>query len=86
LPCQQVVLPLILRPTILKEMHDSQLSGGHLAFLRTYLKIKTSYYWPTILPDVKEYCRTCEICIANSKSKLRAYLFPHELAKAPYFR
>jgi transposase InsO family protein len=65
-------------------MHDSPLSGGHLAFLRTYLKIKTSYYWPTILPDIKEYCRTCETCIANSKSKLRAYLFPHELAKAPF--
>ena len=82
--CQQVVLPLILRPTILKEMHDSPLSGGHLAFLRTYLKIKTNYYWQTILPDIKEYCRTCETCIANSKSKLRAYLFPHELAKAPF--
>jgi hypothetical protein len=32
IPCQQVVLLLILRPTVLKEMHDSPLSGGHLAF------------------------------------------------------
>jgi len=82
--CQQVVLPLTLRPIVLKEMHDSPLSGGHLAFLRTYLKVKTSYYWPTILADIKEYCKACEICIANTKSNLRAYLFPHELAKAPF--
>ena len=82
--CQQVVLPLTLRPIVLKEMHDSPLSGGHLAFLRTYLKVKNSYYWPTILADIKEYCKACEICIANTKSNLRAYLFPHELAKAPF--
>jgi hypothetical protein len=46
IPSQQVVLPLTLRPTVLKEFHDSPLSGGHLAFLRTYLKVKNNYYWP----------------------------------------
>ena len=84
IPSQQVVLPLTLRPIVLKEFHDSPLSGGHLAFLRTYLKVKNNYYWPTMLADIKEYCKACVVCTANTKSNLRAYLFPHDLAKAPF--
>jgi transposase InsO family protein len=34
--------------------------------------------------EIHEYCRACEICTANSKSTLRAYLHPHELANAPF--
>ncbi len=35
----QVVLPLKLRPIEVREMHDEP-AAGHLAYLRTYLKIK----------------------------------------------
>ncbi len=79
----QVVLPLSLRPRVLREMHDAPLAG-HLAYLRTYLKIKAHYYWPTMRTDIKEYCATCATCIANTPSRLRAQLHPHELAKAPF--
>lgn len=64
-------------------MHDVP-TAGHLAYQRTYLKIKNHYYWPTMRLDIKEYCRVCETCIANTKSTLRTYLFPHELATAPF--
>jgi hypothetical protein len=63
----QVVLLLSLRPVVMKEMHD-ELTAGHLAFQRTYLKVKNHYYWPEMLKDIKEYCTNCEICIANTKS------------------
>lgn len=79
----QVVLPLFLRPLVLKELHDEPLSG-HLAYQRTYLKVKNNYYWPSMRADIKEYCRVCEACLANTKSTLRAFLHPHELAKAPF--
>ena len=79
----QVVLPLSLRPLILKEFHD-ELTSGHLAFLRTYLKIKNHYYWPTMRKDIKEYCTTCPVCIANTRSPFRTLLHPHELATAPF--
>jgi hypothetical protein len=64
-------------------MHDGPM-GGHLAFLRTYLKVKNNHYWPNMRKDIQEYCKACEICIANSKSTLKAYLHPHDLAKAPF--
>ncbi|KAK4003569.1 hypothetical protein OUZ56_005326 [Daphnia magna] len=41
----QVVLPLSLRHLVLKELHDAPM-GGHLAFYKTYLKVKNPYYWP----------------------------------------
>jgi hypothetical protein len=37
-----------------------------------------------MLVDTKEYCKACVVCTANTKSNLRAYLFPHDLAKAPF--
>ena len=64
-------------------MHDAPLSG-HLAYLRTYLKVKQNYYWPTMRADIKEYCATCAVCIANTPARLRAKLHPHELARAPF--
>ena len=79
----QVVLPLSLRPLILKEFHD-ELTSGHLAFSRTYLKIKNHYYWPTMRKDIKEYCTTCPVCIANTRSPFRTLFHPHELATAPF--
>ena len=37
-----------------------------------------------MLADIKEYCKACVVCTGNTKSNLRAYLFPHNLAKAPF--
>ena len=39
----QLVLPLSLRSIVLKKLHDSPM-GGHLAFLRTYFKVKKNYF------------------------------------------
>ena len=82
-PNYQVVLPLALRPLVLKELHDDP-TGGHLAYHRTYTKVKTHYYWPNMRAEIKEYCKACEACIANTTSQLRTYLHPHELANAPF--
>ncbi|KZS10356.1 Uncharacterized protein APZ42_025183 [Daphnia magna] len=77
----QVVLPLSLRHLVLKELHDAPI-GGHLAFYKTYLKVKNHYYWPTMRKDILEYCQACETCIANTSSTCRVLLHPHEIAKA----
>ena len=39
---------------------------------------------PSIRLDIKEYCTACETCIADTYSKLRTFLHPHELATAPF--
>ena len=79
----QLVLPLSLRPLVLKELHNSPM-GGHLAFLRTYFKVKNNYFWPSMRKEIKEYCKACKECNENSKCTLKAYLHPHELAQAPF--
>ena len=79
----QIVLPLSLRPTVLKEMHNAN-TAAHFAFLRTYNKVKNNYYWPTMKKDIEEYCKTCETCIANTKTPYRALLHPLELATEPF--
>jgi transposase InsO family protein/phosphotransferase system HPr-like phosphotransfer protein len=79
----QLVLPLSLRLQVVKEIHDGPM-GGHFAFLRTYLRVKNNYYWPTMRKDIKEYCQACVECTSNSKSKLRGCLHPHDLAQAPF--
>ncbi|KZS18245.1 Uncharacterized protein APZ42_015663 [Daphnia magna] len=34
--------------------------------------------------DIKEYCRVCKTCLANTKTAYRTFLHPHELAKVPF--
>lgn len=79
----QIVLPFKLRPLVLKEMHDEP-TAGHLAYQRTNLRVRNNYYWPNMRAEIKKQCKCCEVCLANSSSKLRAYSFPHDIATAPF--
>jgi hypothetical protein len=77
----QVVVPLSLRPLVMKHLHDD-LMAGHLAYYRTYMRVKHNYYWPTMREDIQNYCKVCQRCLENTKSTLRAFLHPLELAQA----
>ena len=79
----QLVLPLSLRKKVLIQMHDDPTSG-HLAFMRTYLKVSKNYYWPNMRQDIKSYCDCCATCVANSRSSKKAPLHPLEQATAPF--
>ncbi|KAI9553636.1 hypothetical protein GHT06_021560 [Daphnia sinensis] len=72
-----------LRKPLLQEYHDSPLSG-HLAYQRTILRLRDKYYWPTMLPDVKEYCLACEPCALQRRSNLRAFLNPLDITSKPF--
>ena len=58
----QLVVPSGLRKLVLKECHDSPVSGGHLAFKATFDKIRDRYWWPTLGTDVQTHCRQCVAC------------------------
>jgi len=53
--------PLSDRPRILKEYHDSAI-GGHKGITKTYLRIKTRYYWPNMKTDIQSYIQNCRNC------------------------
>ncbi|KZS10124.1 Uncharacterized protein APZ42_025482 [Daphnia magna] len=80
---EQTVVPYSLRKSIIKEYHASLLAG-HLAFLRTYLRIRDKYYWPHMLRDIKDYCKSCEACALQRRVVTRAFLHPLEIATAPF--
>ena len=82
-PHCQLVLPLSLRPLVLKQMHDGK-SGGHLAYIKTFKKIGCYFYWPSMRADIEQYVKACATCQANKKMPNRPLLHPHELATAPF--
>lgn len=49
-------------PTILEQCHASPY-GGHFGGQRTAAKVfQSSFYWPTIFKDAKEFCKGCDQC------------------------
>ena len=39
------------------------LASGHMGFKRTYLKIRSRYFWPRLFSDVKRWCDKCLPCV-----------------------
>jgi hypothetical protein len=54
-------IPLALQDQILEEMHAHPTSG-HLSFLKTYHRVKSRFYWPSLRKDCVKFCRTCLHC------------------------
>ena len=58
---KQVVVPRSLVPTVLKLSHDTPMAC-HMGIARTKQKVLSSFHWPTIAKDVRDYCRSCIKC------------------------
>ncbi|KAL4025105.1 hypothetical protein IC575_013482 [Cucumis melo] len=58
-----------LIPAILSTYHDSVV-GGHSGFLRTYKRLASELYWPSMKTDVKKYCEECIVCQRNKTMAL----------------
>ena len=55
----QIAIPLNLKETVLKQLHDH---AGHLGVRKTTSKIKERFYWPGYEQDIETYIRECEQC------------------------
>ena len=58
---KQVMVPVQLRPRIVKVAHGS-IMGGHLGIKKTTDKIESAFYWPGIQGDVTRFCKSCDGC------------------------
>lgn len=65
----KLVVPESLRISVLKECHDNP-SAGHLGVKKTVNRVRQHYYWPSLIADVKQYVRHCEICASHKSSQL----------------
>ena len=70
----QLLVPKHLRTKVLQTAHDGVMAG-HFGVRKTISKILTEFYWPTLRKDVREYCRSCDIC-QNTQSKGRVSKLP----------
>ena len=81
--CDQMVVPVALRPAVLRELHEGALSG-HLGTEKTGRKLKECFYWPGHYYDVHDWCQKCPQCATRKTPapKPRAALVP-VFASAP---
>ena len=57
----QIVVPQVYRAEILSLGHSHPLAG-HMGIRRTYDRILSHFWWPSLRKDVTEYCKSCHTC------------------------
>lgn len=77
---KQLLLPISLKPQILKAVHDDM---GHQGFERTFSLLKNRCYWPYMYTDIVDYCETCERCKVGKLGKKVQTTFKSIIAKKP---
>ena len=55
----QIAIPLNLKETVLKQLHDH---AGYFGVKKTTNKIKERFYWPGYEQGIETYIRKCEQC------------------------
>jgi len=61
----QMVVPHRLRKPLFDQSHSGPLAA-HLGAQRTFLQLKSAYYWLGMKGDIIRWCKECEVC-AQSK-------------------
>lgn len=84
---KRIVVPECYRSLILHLAHTIPWSG-HLAHQKTYNRISSRFYWPSMYTDVRTYCSTCPVCQKTSavRRSARAPLYPLPVISTPFRR
>lgn len=81
-PVLQVILPKLMRTSVLKQVHNS-CTGGHFGITKTLASIQERYYWPGVHEDVKDWCSSCDLCqqAKAPQKKSRAPLHQYQVGE-----
>lgn len=84
---KRLVVPGACRPMIMHLAHTVPWAG-HLGRNKTYLRIASRFFWPSMYSDVQNYCKTCPTCqkTCNVRQSDRAYLQPLPVISTPFRR
>ena len=72
-----IAVPSILKEALLILVHDKV---GHNGFRRTYLSLKTRYYWKGMNKSIHEHCTWCQVC---AKHNIKTQQLRNEHFSAP---
>ena len=64
----KLVLPGLLRTEVLRQLHDSPVTG-HLGYKETIERVKARFYWSGLQKDVESciWCARCDVCASRKK-------------------
>ena len=79
----QLVIPDILIPTVIHELHTTEFSG-HVGFDKTYDRARSHYYWDNMYKDIATFAQRCQICNAKQLRKHRAPLQTMPMPEYPF--
>jgi hypothetical protein len=80
-----VVLPKVMRMSVMYMFHDYPLYGAHMGMIKVYDKIRGRFYWTNMYSDILEYVRACKVCqSAKGKQLLNSGLLGTILATFPF--
>ena len=57
----QIVVPSILVPDLLRQLHGSPASA-HFSAERVWEQARQVYYWPSMFKDIRNWCEQCRAC------------------------
>lgn len=82
-----LVVPKDCRPVILSVGHENPLAG-HFSHRKTGMKIGDKFFWPGMGADIRDYCRSCDICQRMAaKGRVRPVpLHPLPIITEPFSR
>ena len=81
----RVVVPMVLRRTVLLNVHNSAISG-HVGRDRTLARLQLDYYWPRMNRDARKWVKTCTECqkAKSTRPDNKGYLVPRALTTKPF--
>lgn len=84
---KRLVVPESCRPLVMYLGHTLPWAG-HLGRNKTYMRISSRFYWPSMYSDVQKYCSTCSVCQRSSavRKSDRAFLQPLPVISTPFRR
>lgn len=68
-PLYQLVLPSVLRSSVLTSLHDEM---GHMGMERTLELARSRFYWPKMSSDVESKVKTCARCVKRKSQPEKA--------------
>jgi hypothetical protein len=84
----QLAIPRPLVNTVLANMHDSPISGGHYGISRTIEKVREKYYFPKMCAEIVKYVKSCIVCCQRKRpaQHTNAAITPMPVPDAPWVR
>ena len=73
------------RENVMSQLHDSPL-GGHPGINKMFMSIRRTFWWPTMLKDIRRYISGCNKCQRVKASRMTQIkiLNPHQILEAPW--